>query len=315
MSAISNVNLAGLGLSVAEDRRLAGEIGAAARGMGFFTITHHGVPDDLITRMFAAGRAFFRLPVPEKRALSIKHSPHNRGYVGVSEEALDPNAGADVKEAFNIGLDLHATHPDVIAGIPFRGVNLWPADATFRSTSLAYFEAVWRLGVRLHRPIAIDLGLAPDWFEKALDAPLATLRLLRYPPALPGVEATGAGEHTDYGNITLLMTDDAGGLEVKTRDGQWVAVPHVPGAFIVNIGDCLMRWTNEVYVSTPHRVSHRSPRERLSLAFFLDPNPDAVVAALPTCISRENPVRYPATTGAAYLKERLDATYIHRKNA
>ncbi len=315
MVAISSINLAGLGRSVEEDRRLADEIGAAARGIGFFTITNHGVPDDLVASMFAAGRAFFRRPVAEKRALSIKHSSHNRGYVGLSEEALDPKAGADVKEAFNIGLDMPATHPDVVARKPFRGVNLWPADGDFRTTSLAYFEAVWRLGVLLHRPIAIDLGLAPDWFDKAFDAPLATLRLLRYPPAPPGSEAAGAGEHTDYGNITILMTDDAGGLEVRTRDGQWVAVPHVAGAFIINIGDCLMRWTNDVYVSTPHRVTHRSPRERLSLAFFLDPNPDAVVAALPTCVSLENPARYPPTTGAAYLKERLDATYVHRAKA
>jgi isopenicillin N synthase-like dioxygenase len=86
----------------------------------------------------------------------------------------------------------------------------------------------------------------------------------------------------------------------------------VPGAFIVNIGDCLMRWTNDVYASTPHRVIHKAPRERLSLAFFLDPNPDAVIAALPACVSGERPARYPVTTGAAYLRERLDATYAHR---
>jgi isopenicillin N synthase-like dioxygenase len=130
-----------------------------------------------------------------------------------------------------------------------------------------------------------------------------------------GGEQAGAGEHTDYGNITILMTDDAGGLEVRTRDGRWLAVPHVPDAFIINIGDCLMRWTNDVYASTPHRVTHRSPRERLSLAFFLDPNPDAAIAALSTCTSKDNPARYPPTTGAAYLKERLDATYAHRPSA
>jgi len=158
--------------------------------------------------------------------------------------------------------------------------------------------------VALRRPIAIDLGLAPDWFAGSLDAPLATLRILRYPPAA-GAGISCAGEHTDYGNLTLLATDDAGGLEVRTREGDWLSVPHVPGAFIVNIGDCLMRWTNDVSVSTPHRVTHRARRERLSLAFFLDPNPDAVVEAPPTCVSPERPARYPATTGAAYLKKPL----------
>ncbi len=311
MDMIPIIDLAGLGTPEG-DRRLAGEIGTAARGVGFFTVVNHSVESSLIDSMFAAGRGFFARPVAEKAALSIKRSPHNRGYVGLSEEALDPTQRADVKEAFNIGLDLAADHPEVRAGKPFRGVNLWPDDDGFRRTSLAYFDAVWRLGIALHRPIALDLGLPADWFAPSLDAPLATLRILRYPPAAGG-ELSGAGEHTDYGNLTLLMTDDAGGLEVRTRDGVWLPVPHVAGAFIVNVGDCLMRWTNDVYASTPHRVTHRAPRERLSLAFFLDPNPDAVVAALDTCISADRPARYPPTTGAAYLKERLDATYAHRK--
>jgi isopenicillin N synthase-like dioxygenase len=315
MDSIPTIDLTGLGTSPESDRRIARDIGAAARGVGFFCVTGHGVPDALASSMFGAMRAFFALPAAEKQALSIRHSPHNRGYVGLSEEALDPTKGADFKEAFNIGLDLPANHPDVLAGKAFRGVNLWPRDIAFRDTALAYFNSVWDLGVRLHRPIARDLGLPPEWFDTALDAPLATLRLLRYPPAVTGGEQSGAGEHTDYGNITLLMTDDAGGLEVKTRDGRWLPVPQIAGAFIINIGDCLMRWTNDVYASTPHRVTHRSPRERLSLAFFLDPNPDAVIAALPTCTSSDNPARYPATTGAAYLKERLDATYAHRTGA
>jgi isopenicillin N synthase-like dioxygenase len=310
MSGIPVIDLSGLGTTEA-DRRLAREIGEAARGIGFFTIVNHGVEAGLIDAMFAAGRGFFARSVAEKASLSIKRSPHNRGYVGLSEEALDPTKGADVKEAFNIGLEMPADHPEVLAGRPFRGVNLWPADAAFRQTALAYFDAVWKLGVALHRPVALDLGLPADWFAGSLDAPLATLRILRYPPA-SRAETSGAGEHTDYGNLTLLMTDDAGGLEVKTRDGSWTPVPHLPGAFIVNIGDCLMRWTNDTYVSTPHRVTHKAPRERLSLAFFLDPNPDAEVAAIPTCVSPERPARYPATTGAAYLKERLDATYAHR---
>jgi isopenicillin N synthase-like dioxygenase len=310
MTAIPVVDLSDLGAPEGA-RRLAGEIGAAARGVGFFTVVNHGVPAELVDGMFAAGRAFFARPAAEKAALSIKRSPHNRGYVGLSEEALDPTKGADVKEAFNIGLELAADHPDVVAGKMFRGVNLWPQDGAFRRTALAYFDAVWKLGVGLHRPIAVDLGLPPDWFDASLDAPLATLRVLRYPPAT-AAETSGAGEHTDYGNLTLLTTDDAGGLEVKTRDGEWTPVPHLPGAFIVNIGDCLMRWTNDIYASTPHRVTHRAPRERLSLAFFLDPNPDAEISAIPTCVAPDRPARYPPTTGAAYLKERLDATYAHR---
>lgn len=117
-------------------------------------------------------------------------------------------------------------------------------------------------------------------------------------------EEIGAGAHTDYGALTLLMTDGAPGLQVRPRGGDWLDVPHVPGAFIVNIGDCLMRWTNDIYVSTPHRVLP-PPRARQSVAFFLDPNPDAVIAALPGT----GAPKYPSVTGAEYLRSRLDATY------
>ena len=138
---------------------------------------------------------------------------------------------------------------------------------------------------------------------------MATLRLLHYPPSGPGAgEKTGAGPHTDYGNLTLLATDDVGGLEVRTRDGEWIEAPPLPGAFIVNIGDCLMRWTNDVYVSTPHRVVNRSGRERYSIAFFYDPNPDAEVAVIPSCVEPGESVRYEPVLAADYLKLRLEAS-------
>ncbi|MGK7863299.1 isopenicillin N synthase family dioxygenase [Falsiroseomonas sp. E2-1-a4] len=185
---------------------------------------------------------------------------------------------------------------------------------------MAHFDAAWALGRLLHRGFALDLGLAEDFFEDKLDRPLATLRLLHYPACSGGEAALGAGEHTDYGNVTVLATDGVAGLEVRRRPqgaedatgGGWGEVPQVPGAFVCNIGDCLMRWTNDVYVSTPHRV--RAPAaERYSAAFFLDPNPDAVVEVLPSCTGPQNPARYPAVIGADYLRERLDATYAHRR--
>ena len=112
---------------------------------------------------------------------------------------------------------------------------------------------------------------------------MATLRLLHYPAYPVGTGRIGAGEHTDYGNITLLATDNVGGLEVRTRAALGSPRRSMPDAFVVNIGDCLMRWTNDIYVSTPHRVVNRSGRERYSIAFFFDPNPDALVEAIPSC--------------------------------
>ncbi len=302
----------------ADHARLGAALGGAARDTGFFCVTQHGVDTTLIGQVFSQSGRFFSQSLADKSALSIKHTGNNRGYVALGEERLDAAQPGDVKEAFNIGWDLPPDHPEVVAGKPFRGVNVWPVAGSFpdfRATMLAYFDVCHRLGVQLHRALTRDLGVAENFFDEKLDQPLATLRLLHYPPRPDRFESgqIGAGEHTDYGNITLLATDDAGGLEVRARDGQWMSPPNIPGALICNIGDCLMRWTNDVYVSTPHRVVNPVGRERYSVAFFLDPNPDAVVACLPSCVSAENPAKYPVMTGAAYLKQRLDATYSHQE--
>lgn len=291
--------------------KLAADIGQAAREVGFFYLVGHGVDRALVARVFELSATFFAQPITEKAELSISRSQHNRGYVAMKGESLDPTKPADLKEAFNIGLDLSPDDPRVKAGEPFRGVNLWPSIPGWRETMLAYYDAVWRAGRFLHRGIARDLDLPETFFEDKLDQPMATLRLLHYPPQPPVADEgqIGAGEHTDYGNVTLLMTDEVGGLEVRRRDGTWLAAPKLADAFVCNIGDCLMRWTNDVYVSTPHRVVNRGGRERHSVAFFLDPNPDASITCLPTCVSAERPARYAPMTGAAYLRGRLDATY------
>jgi len=294
--------------------KLGRALGECARGLGFFVLTNHTVPSALRERVFAQSAQLFATDATAKAKLSIQRTGNNRGYVALGEERLNSAMPGDVKEAFNIGWDLPADHPDVVARKPFRGVNVWPdtqALPQFRATMLEYFNACHQLGLQLHRALAQELGVAENFFDDKLDQPLATLRLLHYPPRPERFEEgqIGAGEHTDYGNLTLLVTDDAGGLEVRTRAGEWLAVPNIPGAIICNIGDCLMRWTNDVFISTPHRVVNPVGRERFSVAFFLDPNPDAVVACLPTCASAERPAKYAPTTGAAYLKQRLDATY------
>ncbi len=292
------------------DTRIARDIGKAARQVGFFFVTGHRVPTTLIDEVFGEAALFFSLPEKEKAKQSIRRSPHNRGYVAMKGESLDPTKPADLKEAFNIGLDLAADDPRVVAGEPFRGVNLWPDLPGWQDTMLTYFDAVWSVGRKLHRGIALDLGLKADFFEDKLDQPMATLRLLHYPPQRADAAAgqIGAGTHTDYGDLTLLLTDNVGGLEVQKRNGDWIMVPPMPGAFVCNIGDCLMRWTNDVYVSTPHRVINRGG-DRYSVAFFLDPNPDADIACLPSCVSARRPARYEPIAGAAYLMDRLARTY------
>mgnify|MGYP000918287800 CR=1 FL=1 len=293
--------------------RVVTEIGAACRDVGFIYVAGHGVPAALSASAFEMAHALFALPLDQKAAVSISKSAHNRGYVGMGGEKLDPSKPADMKEAYNIGLELAPDDAELLAGVPFRGLNLWPMIDGFRPVMLAYFDAVWKLGMKLHEAFARDLGLPHTYFADKLDRPMATLRLLHYPPMPARVEdgQLGAGEHTDYGNITLLATDAAGGLEVRRRDGTWLSAPPIPGTFIINIGDCLMRWTNDVYVSTPHRVVNRQGRERTSIAFFLDPNPDAVVEAIPGCVPAGASPLYPAIRASDYLHSRLAPSYAH----
>jgi isopenicillin N synthase-like dioxygenase len=270
-------------------------IGEACRATGFFYAVNHGIAT---ARVFAAAERFFALPLASKEALSITQAADNRGYVALRSEQLDPSAPADCKEAFNLGPErAHAR-------------NRWPDLPDFRDPSLAYLTAATALAQRLHDAFAIDLGLAPTHFAGLVDRPSVTLRLLHYPPGQRA--ALGAGAHTDYGTITLLAQDEVGGLEVRTRSGEWIAAPPIPSAFVCNIGDLLMRWTNDVYASTPHRVVSPPGRERYAIALFFDPNPDAIIACLPTCADASRPARYPPIRADDYLRSRLDSTYAHR---
>jgi isopenicillin N synthase-like dioxygenase len=317
MNSLPVIDVSGLNSrELSQRRRIAAELGRACREVGFFYIVNHGIPDSVRDVVFEAARTFFALPVAVKEEISIKRSPHNRGYIAIEGERLDVSAPLpDQKEAFNVGLELTADDPEVLAGKPFRGVNLWPSIPGWRETILAYYDACWALGRRIHHGFALDLCIDENFFEDKLDAPLATLRLLHYPAQPQRKDCapdSGAGEHTDYGNLTILATDDVAGLQVRARSGAWIDAPHIPGAFVCNIGDCLMRWTNDIYVSTPHRVAIPL-KDRYSVAFFLDPNPDARVEVIESCVLAGSTPKYLPTSGAAFLYERLAPTYGHLK--
>jgi isopenicillin N synthase-like dioxygenase len=293
------------------ERAVAQQIGDACRGIGFFYITGHGVTPETLKAVFDNAATFFRSPTPFKTRSAFVGAGGNRGYIKLGGEALDQGKPADVKEAFNIGLELAPDDPDLLARKPFRALNLWPNVPGFRATMLAYFTQMLELGRVLHHAFALDLGIDPSYFDDKFKKPMATLRLLHYPPIDKPLDEgqLGAGEHTDYGNVTLLATDSSGGLMVRDRGGHWLDAPVIPGAYVCNIGDCLMRWTNDIYVSTPHKVVNPPGKDRYSIAFFLDPDPDAVVACLPTCADATRPAKYAPVSGADFLKSRLEPTY------
>ena len=290
---------------------LVSDIGSACRDPGFFILKNHDVPRELRTQVFEFADNFFDLPVGEKRKVSILNTPHFRGWGAKGDESLDETQPEiDTKETFNIGLELPPSDPRVLAGNPFRGLNQWPDLPGFRECLLQYYDAAQSQGLAILSMIAQDLNLPADHFKPLFKDPLSALRLLRYPAASGAGNEIGAGAHTDYGAITLLMSDGEPGLQVRPRGGDWTDVPSVENAYIVNIGDCMMRWSNDIYVSTPHRVLPPQNTRR-SVAFFVEANPDTIVAAFPGT----GTPKYPPIRAADYLQSRLDATYAPKETS
>jgi isopenicillin N synthase-like dioxygenase len=291
-------------------RELAAEIGAAARTIGFFTIRNHGVPAELTERLFSASASFFALPDTEKdRYAKTVAGTKYVGYVRLGQESPDASQPADYKESILFMRDFEDDDPDFVAGRPFVERNPWPPLPGYHDTVMEYFNALQSLAMDLHRALAIDVGTDADAFVACFDRPLSGLNLLHYPPPPPGFTGVryGAAPHTDFGGFTLLAQDDVGGLELRrVDDGTWIPVDPVPGALVCNIGDALMRWTNDVYISNQHRVVNRAQRSRYSAAFFCDPNGEAVLEPLAGCVSADHPAKYPPITYANLLKLRLE---------
>jgi isopenicillin N synthase-like dioxygenase len=290
-------------------RAVADVIGRAARDMGFFTIVNHGVPADAVAAVFAAARRFFALPLEEKQRVSLAQTTNFRGYGGIGYEQLDPGHPGDAKETFEFGLELPPEDPRYAH--PLLGPNYWPDLPGFRDALLHYQSLLRQVAIALHRPIAVDLGLDAEFFTPLVDPGYSSMRILRYPPHPGTFDGTqyGAAPHTDYGVLTLLAQEDVSGLELRTSTGDWLTVLPPPGSFVCNIGDCLMRWSNHRYVSTPHRVVNRTERDRYSVAYFADPNLDVVVDVLPSMLAPGEAPRYAPTRYDEYFLSRTEPVF------
>jgi len=315
MDSVPLIDVGGLrGGSPLAVREIAAQIGAAARSIGFFAIYNHGVAPELTERLFAASAAFFAQPQAEKDAVSKSRAARRYvGYARLAEEGTDKipaatDRAADYKETFHIQRELDDDGAGEVSRQPLLERNLWPALPGFRAVLTEYFEAMHAVAIDLHRALAVDIGADADVFVRSFEAPLSGLALMRYPPPPSGSDGTryGAAPHTDWGGFTLLAQDDVGGLEVQRRDDAWIPVDPVPGALVCNIGDALMRWTNDVYLSNPHRVVNRSQRNRYSAAFFCDPSADTPIVPMSTCVSTDRPARYPEVTFADLLRLRRE---------
>ncbi len=291
-------------------------IALALETIGFFGIANHGLDDAAVDRGLAAGREFFALPMAEKLALKI--GPAHRGYMPMGDQHRVEAKRANLSELFLIGSDLAPDDPDVLMHKPLHGPNQWPArPASLRPAMGAYYAEAAQLGFRLVELFEAALDLPDGRLGACFKRPMAFIRALHYPPApepRPD-DVYGAAPHSDFGFLTIVTQDDAGGLQVRRRDGRWIDAPRMPGTAVVNAGDMLMRWTNDRFVSTQHRVLNPKGRDRYSLAFFFDPDFDTVVECLPTCHGPGNPPRYPRAIWGDYITARFDANHAYRKSA
>lgn len=299
-------------------RSLAARVDEVCRSTGFLAIVGHDVSGEVIAGVRQTSKGFFDLPLDKKLEVKMPYLGYPYGYAPLQAEALAASLGnqtpPDLKESFSIGpldrLPIKSGSPDD----EFRfAPNLWPGEpAELRSAWTSYYRDLSDLAARLMRIFALALDLPEDFFDDKINQHCSALRAINYPDhTRPGPGQLRAGAHTDYGSVTILLADpDPGGLEIYAPQGQWVGVPRVPGAFIVNIGDLLARWTNDRWVSTLHRVVSPARVEggqqrRQSIAFFQQPNWDAEITCIPTCLASGDMPKYPAVSSGAHLKEKF----------
>jgi isopenicillin N synthase-like dioxygenase len=304
---------------------VAKQVDDAAREIGFFTVINHPVPAPLIKDIFLQSARFFNQPLDEKMKLHMRNSANFRGYLPMDEETpRASNRGRAVQgfqdhmapgalparkpnknEVFQISLELGADDPDVRGGKPLHGANLWPENLPgFREAVLDYYETMRGFAALMASVFARGLGMPQDYFAPFYTKPLIQLRLLHYLPQAEqaALEGGASRAHSDAGGFTMLLQDDVGGLEIKTKAGEWVVVPPVENSFVVNIGDSMKMWTNHRFASTLHRVVNRYGRERYSVGVFANPNYDTVISPLPTCVDAEHPPKFEQMhTGEALL--------------
>ena len=311
-------------------RTVAGKIAAACETVGFFMITGHGVPQDLIDEVDRESRDFFDLPEEEKLRVAIRPTNPMKGYrrVGISTLDTKKDDGTpppDLRESFVIGAEgvPDDTYYHGGFGARFFQANLWPEQpAGLKPAYEAYYAACASVAKELMRLFALALDLPERFFDDKIDKQISAFNVNHYPkqtiPAVPGQLRGGA--HTDYGSLTILATDTSpGGLQVWV-DEQWQDVMPVEGAFIINLGDLMAQWTNLKWRSTLHRVIN-PPQEiaastrRISLVFFHQPNYDAEVACIPSCLAPGEQPKFAPTTSGQHLMAEISKTYDKKPKA
>jgi isopenicillin N synthase-like dioxygenase len=284
------------------------ELGAAYREYGFCGISGHGIPQPLVDDAYRVFQEFFALPDAVKMKYHLKGTGGARGYTPFGVETAKDSKYPDLKEFWHVGREIPRDSKYAAQMAP----NVWPEEVPeFREKGYGLYTALDQLGTRVLRALALHIDLPEHYFDDKTNFGNSILRPIHYPPiTAPDVPNVRAGAHEDINFITLLVGASAEGLQVLTREGEWLPITTQGDAIVVNIGDMLQRLTNHVYPSTTHRVVNppgdNARKPRYSVPFFLHPNPDVMLAPLANCVTAENPARYDKAISAHdYLQERL----------
>lgn len=288
-------------------RKFVNELGKAYEEVGFVAVKNHGVPDHLIADLYKYVQQFFSLPLEKKREYEIPELAGQRGYTSFGKEHAKGSDAPDLKEFFQYGQKAEGEeyvpeeYPENVQVGEISGFN-----PTFHSAYRSFEES----GKKLLQAIALYLGLDEFYFDNWVRNGNSILRAIHYPPITNEPKtAIRAEQHEDINLITLLVGASADGLQILTKQNEWVGVTSLPEQIVVNVGDMLQRLTNNKLRSTTHRVVN-PPRElwhtsRFSIPFFLHPKGNMSLACLESCIDENNPKHYPDATAGEYLDERL----------
>ncbi|MCX7363790.1 MAG: isopenicillin N synthase family oxygenase [Alphaproteobacteria bacterium] len=287
--------------------RTAKELRFALTEIGFYFIVNHGVPRTQIDGVFEAVKRLHDLPVEAKARFKLDN--HNTGYLPMRGNTLrtstvQTGTRPNLNEAFFVKRELAPDHPDVLAGRRYRGLNRWP-DAElpdFRPTIIAYCDTMERLVKKMVRLYARALDLPAVYFDGPFEDCQYTLRMTHYPHQEgPALDEFGLAPHTDTSFLTLLAPNDVPGLSIRSQSGKWIEAPAIADAYVVNGGQMLQRWTNDLFLATPHRAINSTGGERYAIPFFCDSNIDWPVAAVPTTVGLDKPPKYPTTWYSDYM--------------
>ncbi|MEO9146408.1 MAG: 2-oxoglutarate and iron-dependent oxygenase domain-containing protein [Ginsengibacter sp.] len=283
------------------------ELGKAYEEVGFVAVRNHGISDALIADLYKYVQQFFSLPSDKKRAYEIPGLAGQRGYTSFGKEHAKGSDAPDLKEFFQYGQTVPKNHPlkpeypDNVSVKEVEGFD----DTIFKS-----YRAFEKSGKSLLQAIALYLGLDEYYFDHYVEEGNSIVRCIHYPPiTVEPKSAIRAEQHEDINLITLLVGASAGGLEILTKQNEWVGVTSLPEQIVVNVGDMLQRLTNNKLKSTTHRVVN-PPRElwhtsRFSIPFFLHPKSAMDLSALEGCVNAKHPKIYEDVTAGEYLDERL----------